>query len=634
MGLLARAFDFERRLSPENPNVSMYDAFRYYLEGFTSSSGEQVNQETAIRLTAVWRAVRLLAETTASLPLFVFEREEGRRGPIKAKDHPVTRLLHSQPNPNMTAFTFREFLKASVVLRGNAYAVIRRDRLRNPVELWPLIPQQVEPKVDEEGEIYYEIQLKNGGRESWEKENILHVPGLGFDGICGKSVLAVAREAIGLGLAAQKFGAKLFKDGRPSGVLTAPGPGKVLPNEKDQLSKSWIQMQKETGIPVLDRGLKFEKIGIDPEDAQFIETRKLQVTEVARIFGVPPHLLYDLERATFTNIEHQGLEFLTYTERPWCVRFEMEYDRKLLREDERARFYTGHVMAGLLRGDMAATGTFFGQMRQWGVFSANDCLELLDRPDIGPKGDIYLSPINMVPAEQAGQGFKTPSTGTPASNAGPGPGGVRQAAALGIRGLRLRRRIRAAQMPILEKMGLELIRFEIAEVRAGLKRTLLAEEKGSRPPEKRSTGAFLDWLGGYYSQRQGEIARKVLPTVRSYAEIIEVAACEEIGVEAGDQPSAATESAVRDYAAAFAQVEAEGRHANLRSQVLPGDREASAAAIESRLSQMEESYPASVADQLSVAVMNAIAGAVFETSGFDIAPDGCDIVPVVKGVQG
>lgn len=506
MGPLVRAFNFERRASLENPGTSFYDAvLSYFDSGVSSAAGETVSTETAIRLTAVWRAVRLLSETDASLPLFVFERKEGRRGPIRAKDHPVTVLLHSQPNPNMTAFTFREFMKASVVLRGNAYAAIRRNVLGDPVELWPLLPQRVEPKVDRNGELQYLVKLKDGQREMWEKENILHVPGLGFDGISGRSVISVARDSLGLGIALQKFGSSLFKQGRPAGVLTTAGTGKVEPKEKDNLSASFLAMAKGTGIPILDRGLKYEKIGIDPEDAQFLESRKLQVTEVARIFGIPPHLLYDLERATFTNIEHQGLEFVTYTVRPWCIRFEMEYDRKLLRPEERGRFYTGHVMAGLLRGDMAATGAFFSQMVQNGMFSPNDCLELLDRPDFGPEGDMHFVNGNMVPIGLAGKNLKKPAEKLSA----PGPREIRQAAALGIRGLRLRQRIRASHRPLFEKLGASLTKKECAGVRAELKRLLNLEAKGHRLPDRRGIPALKSWLSAFFSERSGEGTREI-----------------------------------------------------------------------------------------------------------------------------
>lgn len=622
--MIARAFEIR---SLDNPATfaNPHQYFRDMLDGGSASdAGVVVSQETAVLLSAVWRAVRILSETMASLPLFVFERQDPR-GRRRASDHPVTELLHGQPNPNMTAFFLREFLMAGVVLQGNAYAAIRRDRAARPREIWPLMPGAVEPKISPvDGTLFYKITLTDGSVEVWEQESVLHVPGLSFDGVKGKSVLRVARDSIGLGLAAQKYGSKFFARGaRVPGVIELPATVQLKPEARTNLQTDWNNMvgSPETWhkVPILDRGMTYKQIGVPPDDGQFLETRKFQVTDIARWFGVPPHKLADMERATFSNIEQQALEFVIDTVRPWAVRWEMEYRRKLLLPSERSRFFIEHVLDGLMRGDSVARGTFYGFLRQWGVASANDIRELENMPDLGPKGDIYLSPINMFDAEELANGgldvAPAPGDAGNAARRLPSAGAIKKAAGFGIRGLRLRRRIRNAQRPILEDMSRAVIRAETAVVRSAVKRLLSTEAKGHRLPSRRGIADFQEWVEQFYAARPAELTRKSLPVLRGYAEVIAAAAAEEIGADAEDQLSPELEKFVRDYSVSFGEREATISKEQILSLLLEADEAASADAIDKRMDEWEEKRPEKIALRESVQMMNAVVKEVFVLAG-------------------
>lgn len=364
------------------------------------SSGVSVTPDSAMRLSAVSACVRLIAESIASLPLHVY-----RRGPDDGRTRDNTtaayRLLHDAPNAIMTSFTWRETMVAQVLLHGNAYAIILRANNGEPLELLPVEPARVRVLKTASGELAYDVGLdKLGARVSqWD---MIHVPGLAFDGITGMSPIRYAAESIGLGIAAERFGGSFFGNGStPSGYIKLPG---ALSKEKaEALRAQWQQVYGYAGgaggnrTAVLFDGGEFQKIQITADEAQFIETRKFQVSEIARWYRVPPHMIGDLDRATFGNIEHQALEFVTHTLRPWLVRIEQELNRKLFPSSTTGRpsdLYAEFSVDGLLRGDVKTRGEYYVRGRQWGWLSANDIrrLENLDPID---GGDAYLVPLNM-----------------------------------------------------------------------------------------------------------------------------------------------------------------------------------------------------------------------------------------------
>lgn len=360
----------------------------------------RVTEDSSMALSAVYACTRVLGETLGSLPGEVFEKNGANK--TKLFDHPLYHLVHTEPNPLMTSMVFRETMETHVLLWGNGYAEIIRNGFGEPIELRIIEPWKLTPYLYN-NLIYY---MATDGRII-TSDNILHVPGLGFDGIKGRSVIGWARENLSVGLAAQRFGANFFANGAHlGGVLETD----ALLNDKayTRMLTSWRKANQGIdnvgNTPILEQGVKFNKIGIPPEDAQFLETRKFQVTEVARLFRVPPHLIADLERSTNNNIEHQGIEFVTHTMRPRCIRYEMEYNRKLFREDEKGKRFVEFNLEGLLRGDSTSRADLYGKLFSIGAINRD---EIRSRENLNPVpgGDQYFVMSNMVPVDLIGEVF-------------------------------------------------------------------------------------------------------------------------------------------------------------------------------------------------------------------------------------
>ncbi|ADL50550.1 phage portal protein [Clostridium cellulovorans] len=390
---------FEARAAPIPDRVKAFLLGEDYSMG--NKAGVIVNEETAMRTTAVYACVRVIAETIASLPLPLYKRL--LRGKEKATYHPLYTVLHDMPNSEMTSFSFRETMMTHLLLWGNAYAQIIK-RGNKISELWPLHPAYV--RIDREPVTNKLIYKYNGGAEEiiYSQEQILHISGLSFNGITGLSPISMARETIGLAQATEEFGSRFFSNGaRPGGILQHPG----IVKDPERLRKSWEEVykgvQNSHKIAVLEEGMQYKEIGIPPNDAQFLETRKFQLNEICRIFRVPPHLIGDLERATFSNIEHQSIDFVVHTIRPWLVRWEQAIQKALIPEEERAIYFAKFTVDGLLRGDFKTRMDGYAVGRQNGWYSANDVREFEDLnpipEDMG--GDLYLVNGNMMTATSA-----------------------------------------------------------------------------------------------------------------------------------------------------------------------------------------------------------------------------------------
>ena len=373
------------------------------LWGSTSRSGVTVDEIRALNVVTVYACVRILSETLASLPLILYERLP--RGKNRAQSHPLYKILHDSPNPDMNSFTFRETLMAHLVTWGNAYAEIEWETNMVDVKhLWPLRPDCMQVlRVD--GVVQYKYTLPSGaGYITLPPSRVFHVPGMGFDGLIGYAPITFAREAIGLALATEEFGARFFGNGAASGGVLEH-PAHLSKEAQDNLRKSWNDMHQglsnQHRIAILEEGMKFSKTSIPPDDAQFLETRKFQRNEIASFFHIPPHMIGDLERATFSNIEEQALEFVVYTMRPWLIRWEQAINTKLLNPLDEGQYFSEFLVDGLLRGNQQARFTSYATGRQWGWLSANDIRELENQnPLPGEEGNIYLNPLNMVPALQ------------------------------------------------------------------------------------------------------------------------------------------------------------------------------------------------------------------------------------------
>ncbi len=398
---------FKSRDKPQNRTAGSNYAF--FLGGTTS--GKAVTERSAMQMTAVYSCVRILAEAVAGLPLHLYKYTDNG-GKEKALDHPLYLLLHDEPNPEMSSFVFRETLMTHLLLWGNAYAQVIRNGKNEIVALYPLMPNKMSVDRDENGHLYYtyyrgtDEAIKNKEfAVTLQPSDVLHIPGLGFDGLVGYSPIAMAKNAIGLAIATEEYGAKFFANGAaPSGVLEHPGTIKDPTKVREAWMSQFGGSSNSGKVAVLEEGMKYTPISISPEQAQFLETRKFQINEIARIFRVPPHMVGDLEKSSFSNIEQQSLEFVKYTLDPWVIRWEQSIQRSLLNSEEKKRYFAKFNVEGLLRGDYQSRMNGYAIGRQNGWMSANDIRELenLDRIPAEDGGDLYLINGNMLPLKDAG----------------------------------------------------------------------------------------------------------------------------------------------------------------------------------------------------------------------------------------
>jgi HK97 family phage portal protein len=381
-----------------------------YLFGSTTS-GKTVNEYTAMQTTAVYSCVRILSEALASLPLHIYRYKE--KGKERVYSHNLYHILHDEPNPEMSSFVFRETLMSHLLIWGNAYAQIIRDGAGRVVSLYPLLPNKMEVGRDKRGELYYtytpnsEVNPNFSEFESYHlrKEDVLHIPGLGFDGLVGYSPIAMAKNAVGMTIATEEYGASFFANGaNPGGVLEHPGVLKDTKKVRDSWNEVYRGTTKAHKVAVLEEGMKYQQIGIPPEEAQFLQTRKFQINEIARLYRIPPHMVGDLEKSSFSNIEQQSLEFVKYTLDPWVIRWEQSLQRSLLSPREKKEFFIKLNVDGLLRGDYQSRMSGYSVARQNGWLSANDIRQMEDMNPIPEEegGNLYLINGNMTKLKDAG----------------------------------------------------------------------------------------------------------------------------------------------------------------------------------------------------------------------------------------
>lgn len=371
------------------------------------TGSKMVSEEQALRLTAVYSCVRILSEALAGLPLHLYRHME-RGGKAKALEHPLYRVLHDEPNPEMTSFVFRETMMVNLLLWGNAYAQIIRNGKGDVLSLYPLRASQMRVSRDEQGRIVYVYTPTDQSRFDQvvlSPREVLHIPGLGFDGLIGYSPVQMVQNAVNVGRACDEYGASFFENGaQPGGVLEHPGTIK----DPERLRQAWQNAfggsKNANKIAVLEEGMKYSPISLSPEASQFLETRKFQLNEIARIYRVPPHMIGDLEKSSFSNIEQQSLEFVKYTLAPWVSRWEQSVHRTLLSETDKTTYFVKFNLEGLLRGDYQSRMAGYATARQNGWMSANDIRSLEDLDLISEEegGNLYLVNGNMLPLRQAG----------------------------------------------------------------------------------------------------------------------------------------------------------------------------------------------------------------------------------------
>lgn len=365
-----------------------------------------VTETSALKITTVFACVRIISETIASLPLFVYKRLDNG-GKNRDPSHPLYTLLHDSPNPEMSAFDFWETITHWVLTWGNGYAEIERDGSGKVVALWPIPPNLVMPRRrTSDRQLVYDVTLDNGSMVTLPPEKILHFHGLGWDGRVGYSPIDMAREALSFAKATEIYGSNFFhQGGQPSGVLEMEGTLKDQ-NAADRLREQWMSIhggvENSHRIAVLENGLKYKPISLPPNSAQFLETRKFQKADIAQMYRVPLHMINELDRATFSNIEHQSIEFVVHTIRPYLVRFEQELKRKLFVTNSDNRYFAEWLVDGLLRGDAKSRNEALQIQRQNGIINADEWREIENmNPIEDGSGKVYLVNSAMISIDQA-----------------------------------------------------------------------------------------------------------------------------------------------------------------------------------------------------------------------------------------
>ena len=394
--------------SPENPSTSLSNPAQWlfdYLGGGPTDAGVTVSEQTAMKASAVYACVTLIAKTIASLPLKVYRRK-ANGDPIEVPDTVPYYLLHDEPNPAMTSCVWREYLTANILLGGNGYAAIGRDQANRIVDLFPVPSRLVKPERKKDGRTQYTVELGDGTAEVFDQSDMLHIPGLGFDGVKGLSVITwAARQAVGLALATESHGGKLFSNGARLGVVLKH-PKSLSKDAQTRLRQQFDQqhggLSNAFKTMVLEEGLDVTNVSMTSQDAQFLETRRFQVEDIARFFGVPPHLIGHTEKNSSwgTGIEQQTLGFLIFTIIPWLTRFEQEFNRKLF---PRSPFYAQFKHQGLMRGDSKARADYYASGHQNGWLTTNEIRKAEDLPPVAGGDTLYVQ-TNLAPMPQLNAG--------------------------------------------------------------------------------------------------------------------------------------------------------------------------------------------------------------------------------------
>ena len=508
---------FEKRASKStggNPQSPSYWVQKLFGATGNTAAGVNVNEQSALSSTAIWRAVSLVSQTIGALPLHMYERD-GNRAKNKAINHQLYKTMHDEPNPEQTAMEFREMLQAHALTWGRAHAEIQVDS-RGKIRLWPITPDRVEPmRTKDRDSLVYRVHLPDGGHRILLADEIFTLKGLGYGLNSTYNVIQLFRESIGLTLAAEEFGARFFGNGATMGGILEH-PGKLNEESFKHLKESMDERHKGLSnahrLLILEEGMKYQEIAVPPDKAQYIETRRYQINDVARIIGVPPHKLAEMSQATFSNIEHQTIEFVQDTINPWCVRWEQGLSRQLLSDTEKQKYFFKHNLSGLMRGDFKTRMEGYSIGRQNGWLSANDIREMEDMNPVN-NGDIYLIPLNMVSADQAAA---TPILAEPEDEPEP------------TRSLREKRSNAASRMR-LNEIYKPLIRNAVEEIIKRERADILREAE--KVFKNRDYFAFNEKLMNFYEDHKEFMSKKITPVMTSFAEAVHAAAAEEIDVD-------------------------------------------------------------------------------------------------------
>jgi len=503
-----------RGTTPSNPAQWLTD----FYGGTDSTSGVKVNTETALGLSAYWACVKVIAETAGSTSLFLYERtNEGKK---KAISHPLYRVLNVQPNPNMSPYQWKELTGNHVALTGNSFSQIIRNEAGEVVELWPLRPDKMTKiSVTKDNKKIYTYSTNNKDVILMQ-DDVLQVAGFGYDGIRGYDPVTILRNTIGHAIATEEFGQRFFaNDARPGGFIEVER--ELSDPAYKRLKAAWNEQHqahdKKHSVAILEEGAKWHEVGIAPDNAQFIETMKNNTIKIAEIFRMPPHMIQSLDNATFSNIEHQSLEFVKYTMTPWFVRIEESINTQLLKRDQQLKYFAEFNVNSLLRGDIVSRFTAYRTGREIGVLSSNEIRNLENMNGIGEKGNEYNIPLNWV--ELGAEPVQPKAPAVPAEQKSDCGCGVEHRQKE-TRTATNRHNIARSYFDILKDINNRLIRKEIADIKNSLKKFL----------SNRSEADFKEWLEKYYSDN-GYSYDRLYPVYLSLMKAIKSELKREIGIE-------------------------------------------------------------------------------------------------------
>jgi HK97 family phage portal protein len=554
MGLIRRLLT-TRAVSTGHP--SQHSLAAIFGLGRSSYAGVPVTDESAMTYSAVFSAIRLLAWSTAMLPLLVYRRQG--RGKERATDHPLYPLLHSEANAEMTAFEFRSTLMSHAVGTGNGYAEIEWSNAGVPLALWPLNPRRMTPERVK-GELRYLYQLPDGTTANLPSWRVHHIRGLSSNGVIGYSPVRLAMQAIGLGLATEEFGSRFFGNGARPGMIIRH-PGELSDAAYDRLRSSWNAehegLSNSHRVKILEEGMEIETVGVPPEEAQFLETRKFQVTEIARWFNVPPHMIADMSGATFSNIEEQGVGFVTYSLGPWLTNSEQALSRDLLMPAEKQTLLIEHLVDGLLRGRTSERYQAYQLGLQGGWMSPN---EVRERENMNPYdgGDTYLLPMNMAPASTTNSGSNEGTRAARGVSRETDPKALGRAAQERRSLADDRRNTMEAYVPLFEDVAARMVRREVQDLQRAL-------DKFTR---RRNLIDFEQWLVEYYAGYAPILGDAFRPLILSLAQLIAT----QVGAELGETP--VTTEEIGDFVEEYVEALGEGVAASSRGQITTIMREA------------------------------------------------------------
>lgn len=567
--------------------------------GGKSASGKRINQRTALTFTAVYAAIKVISDAIAQLPLRVLSVDsEGNSSP--ATEHPLYNILRKRPNPECTPYEFYFSIAQDLLVNGNFFAFVERNAGARIINLWRLRPEFL--SIERQGrKLIYRYTESVGPSLPFDRDEIIHLRnGVSWDGIVGLSPIDLHRNTIGLGLSAEEYAAKLYNSGaQPSGVLQTEG--KLKPEEAKALLVKWNQQHGGSGnahkVALLQNGLKFTPTSFSPHDSDFIAQRQFQIIEVARIFKVPPHMLMDLERATFSNIEEQALSFVSNTIQPWVTLIEQGLERDLLKDSEKPVMDFSFNMDALLRADSQTRFASYKTGQDIGLYSLNEIRALEGRNSLGPEGDVRYRTVQLVPL--AGDSGASPQD-DPEEPEDATQTTEERAVLPAPKVTMFRHELSKAQRPVFESVAKSVLDVELSAVRSILS-------------QASDVGAVLTKLQGMYEGNHRTFVKDTIRgAVQEYAKEVAQAALSEIDSEAESEFNFEVFANEYSEKAAIRWCQASLRQLRNLAKDNPEDPRAG---IFARLENWEEQRPERFALRESVQANAAVSREVYKSLG-------------------